>query len=107
MSTVGRALKRPADFDSNIEDSEVVDLCSGSSGDEAARITTSTAADSDASHATVSEDSDSDADDASGATALSLAVNILNACMSLIWFRSCRRCCASCAAAAVLKRLRN
>ncbi len=98
MSTARLALKRPADFDSDDEDSAIIDLCSSSSGDEAARMTSSAGANSDE---TVSEAEGSVADDDPGAGALSLAVNILNACMSLIWLRSCRCSCASCAASAV------
>ncbi len=67
MSTARRATKRPADFDSDDEDSDILDLCSSSSGDEAAGGTGSAAADDDGSHGTVCEDSD--ADDEAGAVA--------------------------------------
>ncbi len=86
MSTAGRALKRPADFDSDDEQSEVVDLCSSSSGDEAAGGTGSAGADSDASYANVSEDSDSEADDASGTMTLWFGADLLYAYTQYILF---------------------
>jgi hypothetical protein len=95
MSTARRALKRPAAFDSDDEDCDIVDLCS-SSGGEAAQETGSTGPDADE---TVSEDSDSEADDAAGVAALGPAVNILYAYLTPIF--SCRSCCTSCAAIAL------
>ncbi len=82
MSAAGRALKRPADFDSGDKDSDIVDVCSSSSsGDEAVGVAGSAAADGDA---TLSEDSD--ADDEAGAAARCLAGKILYGCIKLIFF---------------------
>jgi hypothetical protein len=81
MSTARQALKRPTPLDSDYEDSDIIDLCSSSSGDEAAGGTGSADA-----HGDKSEDSDSEADDEAGAAALSLVVNILNACYKMIFF---------------------
>jgi hypothetical protein len=72
MSNARQALKRPADFNSDDEDCDVMDLCSSSSGDEASGGTGSACAD--ASHATLS---DSDANEAAGMTALWLMAIIL------------------------------
>jgi hypothetical protein len=63
MSAARQALKRPADFDSGDEDCDIVDLCSSSSGDEAAGGTGNVGADR---HTTGSEESDSDADHETG-----------------------------------------
>ncbi len=93
MSTARRALKRPAAFDSDDEDHDIVDSCS-SSGGEAARETGSTSPDADE---TVSEDSDSEADDAAGATALCFVAISFNCFVYMCMF--CRSCAAYAAAA--------
>ena len=94
MSTTRRAVKHPADFDSDDEECDIVDLCSSSSGGEAARETGSTGLDADA---TVSEDSDSEADDAAGATALCFVAISFNCFVYMCMF--CRSCAAYAAAA--------
>ncbi len=91
MSTARQALKRPAPLDSDDEDSDVIDLCSSSSGDEAAGGTGSTAADGDA---TVTEDSDAEP---GAAARLQAAILVY----SLFFVSSCRSCCASCSASAI------
>jgi hypothetical protein len=63
MSTARRAPKRSAVSESNDDEHDIIDLCSGSSGDEAVRVAAgSAAAVSDASVHSESEESDNEGD---------------------------------------------